>query len=464
MIFQLLALVSLVGFTQADTHLTLLHINDHHSHLTESSAGYLNIYASDIPSDVTDMHGGTTYLRAYYGGFPRVITAMNELKASAVANGREVLKLHAGDAITGTTYFTLFEGDADAKLMNHACFDVFTPGNHEFDKGDAGLAKFLKAMQAEAEVSSACPTMPAVLNANVVPHPTSALLVSDVPVLESSEVFTMANNEQVGVIGINISQKTMQSSQPDAGTILRDEKETAQEEIDALKARGVNMIILVTHIGYDNDQNWIATLDGVDVVVGGDSHSLLGDENADIFGSTRGPYATIIERDDGSKVCVVQAWDYSKVVGNLHVDFDGNGNVVSCEGNPVFPLNPDKVTVRDANPRYDLPAEDATKVIESLIARSNGQAVPYEEDAAAAADLAVFSAEVDVLSQTVVATSSADIGLEAGGYESGACDLVAQGFLLNPLSTADVAIQNRGGCRSSIEVVSLQKRLSLDDC
>ena len=118
-------------------------------------------------------------------------------------------------------------------------------------------------------------------------------------------------------------------------------------------------------------------------------------------------------------------------------------------------MNPDKVTVRDANPRYDLPAEDATKVIDSLIARSNGQAVPYVEDDAAVTDLAVFSAEVDVLSQTVVATSSANIALEAGGYESGACDLVAQGFLLNPLSTADVAIQNRGGCRSSIEEVSL---------
>lgn len=456
MIFPLLALASVVGFTQADTHLTLLHINDHHSHLTESSAGYLNIYASDIPSAVTDMHGGTTYLRAYYGGFPRVITAMNELKASAEANGREVLKLHAGDAITGTTYFTLFEGDADAKLMNHACFDVFTPGNHEFDKGDAGLAKFLKAMKAAGEVSSTCPTMPAVLNANVVPHPASALLASDVPVIESSKVFTMANNEKVAVIGINIAQKTMQSSQPDAGTILKDEKETAQAEIDVLKAQGVNMIILVTHIGYDNDQNRMATLDGVDVVVGGDSHSLLGDENADIFGSPRGPYATVIERDDGSKVCVVQAWDYSKVVGNLHVDFDGNGKVVSCEGNPVFPLNPDKVTVRDANPRYDLPAEDATKVIDSLIARSNGQAVPYEENDAAVADLAVFSAEVDVLSKTVVATSGANIALEAGGYESGACDLVAQGFLLNPLSTADVAIQNRGGCRSSIEEVSLK--------
>ena len=455
MIFKLVALLSVVGFTHAETKLTLLHINDHHSHLTEGSAGYLNVYGDDIPSDVAASNGDTTYLRVYYGGFPRVVTAMNELKAAAEAEGRDVLKLHAGDAITGTTYFTLFEGDADAKLMNHACFDAFTPGNHEFDKGDAGLAKFLKALKAAGEESSICPTMPVILNANVVPHASSALLASDVPVIEKSTVFTMANDEKVAVIGINIAQKTMQSSQPDAGTILLDEKETAQAEIDALKAQGVNKIVIVSHIGYDNDQDWMASLDGVDVVVGGDSHSLLGDENADIFGYPRGPYATVIEKDDGSKVCVVQAWDYAKVVGNLHVDFDDDGHVVSCEGNPVFPLNPDKITVRDANPRYDLSAEDATKVIDSLVARSNGQATAYDEDPSASSALAVFTADVDVLAQTVVGTSSEYIALEAGGYESGACDLVAQGFLLNPLSTADVAIQNRGGCRASIEEVSI---------
>ena len=62
---------------------------------------------------------------------------------------------------TGTTYFTLFEGDADAKLMTHICFDAFAPGNHEFDKGDAGLAKFLTALETETkvELSSTCEAM-----------------------------------------------------------------------------------------------------------------------------------------------------------------------------------------------------------------------------------------------------------------------------------------------------------------
>ena len=57
-------------------------------------------------------------------------------------------------------------------------------------------------------------------------------------------------------------------------------------------------------------------------------------------------------------------------------------------------------------------------------------------------------------SKNVVAFSSAFIDLEDNGSESGACDLVAQAFLLQPMSTAGIAIQNRGGCRSSITEVS----------
>ncbi len=452
--FSVLSALAITSRAASPTKLTLLHVNDNHSHLAESSAGYVNIFGDDIPSAVSTNNQGTTYIRAYFGGYPRLVTAFNDLHVTAEERGRDVLRLHAGDAITGTTYFTLFEGDADAKLMTHICFDAFVPGNHEFDKGDIGLARFLKALKAEGEASSTCPEMPVILGANIVPHVGSAILETDVPPIESSKIFTTTNGELVGVIGINIAKKTMQSSQPDPGTILLDEKETAQAEIYALKEAGVNKIVLLTHIGYTNDQKWMAELDGADVVIGGDSHTLLGDEEtAGIFGSPRGPYATVVTNALGQTVCVVQAWDYSKVIGNLHIDFDAEGNVESCEGNPVFPVNPDRVTVRDISPRYDMSAEDAALVIDDLITRSGGVAAAYDEDADAVADLAVYSTEVDVLSKTVVATVSEYIGLENGGHESGACDLVAQGFLLNPLSTADVAIQNRGGCRSSIEEV-----------
>jgi 5'-nucleotidase len=440
--------------TAIETKLTILHLNDHHSHLSESSSGYVSIRDDDIPASVSASNGNTKDLRAYYGGFPRLVTAINQLHLEASNSGRDVLRLHAGDAITGTTYFTLFEGDADAKLMSHICLDAFAPGNHEFDKGDAGLAKFLKAMKTSAEASTECPQMPAVLGANIVPHDQSSLLANDVPVIESSKVFTLSNGEKIGVIGIDIAKKTMNSSQPDAGTVLLDEKETAQAEIDILTTQGVNKIVLLTHIGFTNDQAWMAHLNGVDVVVGGDSHSLLGDNSTSFFGSIVGEYATEIIQENGSKVCVVQAWDYAKLIGNLEVDFDANGNVVSCGGTPVFPLNPDTVTVRDASPRYNLSPDDASRIMDQLFNLSGGQARPFAEDTASADALAEFTSEVQILSETVVTEVSETVALEEGGWDSGSCDLVAQGFLLNPLSTADIAIQNRGGCRADIEEVS----------
>mmetsp|Transcript_6194 Transcript_6194/g.15331 ORF Transcript_6194/g.15331 Transcript_6194/m.15331 type:complete len:551 (+) Transcript_6194:385-2037(+) len=335
--------------------------------------------------------------------------------------------------------------------MTHLCFDAFTPGNHEFDDGDAGLARFLKAMQTETDASATCEDMPAVLGANIVPHADSPLLATDVPSIGDHALFTMSDGEQVGVIGINVARKTMESSQPDKGTILLDEIETTKAQVEELTAMGVNKIIVVTHIGFEYDQEWIASIEGVDVVVGGDSHSLLGSDQTEAVATPRGSYATIIEKPDGGTTCVVQAWDYSKLIGNLDVDFDDNGNVVSCVGSPVFPFNPDKITVRDADPRYDMSAEDAAAMIASLVERTGGQAKAFAKDPVTALDLDAYSLQVDELTKEVVGVASETIGLEGGGFESGACDLVAQAFLLQPLSSADVAIQNRGGCRSSIE-------------
>ena len=129
--FGICFLVAFASCVAAETKLTLLHVNDHHSHLQERSAGYVNIRGDDIPSAVSANNGNTAYIRAYYGGYPRLVSAVKMLEDDAVDRGRDVLKLHAGDAMTGTAFFTLFKGDADAKLMTHVCFDVFAPGNHE---------------------------------------------------------------------------------------------------------------------------------------------------------------------------------------------------------------------------------------------------------------------------------------------------------------------------------------------
>jgi 5'-nucleotidase len=91
------------------------------------------------------------------GGFARQ-TAMFK----SMADTKNLLKLHAGDALTGSLYYTFFKGAVDAQMMNTICFDAFTPGNHEFDDGDSILKGFLDEL---AKGSCKTPS----ISSNVVP-------------------------------------------------------------------------------------------------------------------------------------------------------------------------------------------------------------------------------------------------------------------------------------------------------
>jgi 5'-nucleotidase len=68
---------------------------------------------------------------------------MNSMEASAKAAGRDVLRLHAGDALTGTLYYTFFGPQVDAAVMNIAKFDALTLGNHEFDQASDSFVVLL---------------------------------------------------------------------------------------------------------------------------------------------------------------------------------------------------------------------------------------------------------------------------------------------------------------------------------
>jgi 2',3'-cyclic-nucleotide 2'-phosphodiesterase (5'-nucleotidase family) len=68
-----------VVVVNAETKLTIIHVNDHHSHLSEDTGGYVDIFDNDIPSEISSKNGDTTNVRAYFGGYPRIVTAFQEL-------------------------------------------------------------------------------------------------------------------------------------------------------------------------------------------------------------------------------------------------------------------------------------------------------------------------------------------------------------------------------------------------
>jgi 5'-nucleotidase/UDP-sugar diphosphatase len=57
-----------------------------------------------------------------------------------------------------------------------------------------------------------------------------------------------------------------------------------------------------------------AQLSDVDVIIGGDSHTLLGDFSAIGIDASSGPYPTVVRNRDGDPVCIGQAWEYAKAL------------------------------------------------------------------------------------------------------------------------------------------------------
>jgi 5'-nucleotidase / UDP-sugar diphosphatase len=274
-------LLTLTGSVSA-YELNIAHINDHHSNMRP------------VPASLT-IDGEP--IRVSLGGFARLATAFNEIEQSEP----NLLKIHAGDAITGTPYYKFFKGESDARVMNIVCFDALVIGNHEFDSSDDGLRLFLDYLGASPQCNTS------VLSANV--HPASGTPLaagSDGKPYLAPYVIKEVGGVNVGLVGITVVGKTKNASRPLASTAFEDETQAAQRAIDELKQLGVNHIVLVTHIGFDADLDMVQRLSGVDAIVGGDSHTLLGDFS-EVGLAGRSSYPTVVRNKDGGFVCVGQA-------------------------------------------------------------------------------------------------------------------------------------------------------------
>lgn len=419
--------------------LTLLHVNDHHSHLVERA------YALNL----TNAAGATEAVTLPGAGFARVVTAFRELSA-----GRDnVIRIHAGDALTGSLYFNHAgeAGEADAAMMNRVCFDSFTLGNHEFDKGDTALANFIRRLHAD-------PCGTPVISANVVFGAESALNPARAPGDVQPYTIVERGGQRIGIVGITIAGKTRNSSNPDPGTAFLDETETAQRAIDELRAQGVNKIVLATHVGRALDREMIARLRGVGVVIGGDSHTLMGPPAMDAagVGSPAAPYPERLTNADGNPVCMGQAWEYGKVVGEMTVTFDADGVVTACSGTP-------HVLVSDT---FDAAVPEADRAAyRAAIARHDFLRVTAP-DAATLEALKPFQARVRDFEHTVVAVAGEELcmrrvpgGTGSGDYarSSAACNARGEvsargGDIQQLVAQANLDIANRfhGGADISL--------------
>ncbi|WP_161881444.1 bifunctional metallophosphatase/5'-nucleotidase [Deinococcus alpinitundrae] len=277
--------------------------------------------ASAKPLTVTilhtdDLHGHvdpTKIGENMYGGYTRQATLVKQYSQSDV----NPLILSGGDTFQGTLYYNLYKGLADVLFMNLQGYQAMAVGNHEFDDGPPALAAF--AQKANFPLLSA--------NIDVSQEPLLKDLIKPYAVL-------MVDGEKVGVIGAVTPDLPLISSPGDNVKML-DLMTSLNNSVKALQDQGVNKIILTSHLGYTLEQEVAAKVPGIDVIVGGHSHTLLGTFANKDFPASEGPYPTVVQNPDGHKTLLVAAWEWGKVLGRIKVDFDDSGAVTTWEGNPI---------------------------------------------------------------------------------------------------------------------------------
>ncbi len=290
------------GAAFADFELNILHINDFHSRLE-------SINATDSTCSAEDEGKGVCF-----GGAARLLTAINQTRDALKAQNKNVILLNGGDNFQGSLFYTTYKGAAEAEALNAMKFDAMTVGNHEFDDSDDVLATFLDKIQFP------------VVTANVVPS--AAAKIGNR--IKPSLVLTVGG-QKIGIVGA-VTNDTAEIANPGPNITIADDVAKITEAVQGLKAQGVDKIIALTHVGYPRDLAMIAKIPDVDVVVGGHTHTLL----SNVAKGAEGPYPTWSDNPGGYKVPVVQAYQYSKYLGDIKIVFDDNGVVKSAEGEPIL--------------------------------------------------------------------------------------------------------------------------------
>jgi 5'-nucleotidase len=304
------ALTGTAGTALADYQLNILHINDFHSRVEP-----INKFDATCSADEESK-------KECFGGAARLKTAIDQRRQAL--QGQNVLLLDAGDNFQGSLFYTTYKGAAEREFLDDMKVDAMTVGNHEFDDGEDALAPFLDKVQFP------------VVTANLQNDAESKLGDR----IKKSIVLDIGG-QKIGIVGA-VTNDTAELASPGPHVKITDDAQAINAEVDKLKSQGVNKIIALTHVGYQRDMDVIAKIPGVDVVVGGHSHTLLSNTDP----KAAGPYPTMIDNPGGYKVPVVTAASYGKYLGDIVITFDDNGVVKEAKGDPILidsSITPDPV-------------------------------------------------------------------------------------------------------------------------
>jgi 5'-nucleotidase / UDP-sugar diphosphatase len=262
-------LVLLLNVTALGETLTVLHLNDTHAHLLAYG-----------PKDA----GGN----ATWGGMARVasLVGMNKMTEP------NVMLLHSGDLFVGDFMFQKYLGIPELEIMKQLGYDAVELGNHEFDLYPSTLKYVLDQAGFPA---NGFPVLCANLDYSA--DPEMGYFVKPYIIKQYGAV-------KVGIFGL-LTDFTNSGSNVAPDNVIAP-LTVAQAWIDSLRiGHGCDVVILLSHLGVDMDQMVAATTHGIDVIVGGHTHTQLNQPLQ--VGST----------------LILQAGEFAHYLGKLHLNVTG---------------------------------------------------------------------------------------------------------------------------------------------
>ena len=177
----------------------------------------------------------------------------------AVHGKDRVLLLHAGDFSQGTPYYSELGGALEPRIINDLAYDCVTLGNHEFDNDIEALTERLKKLQGTKVVCANLDLSPFELGEYVKPY----------TVLQRAGL-------KIGIIGLESDISTSVMNTIASRMQQLDNVEVTNRWADYLHdTEKCDLIILLSHAGYDQDQVIVPQTRWVDLVIGGHTHTFV---------------------------------------------------------------------------------------------------------------------------------------------------------------------------------------------
>lgn len=314
----------------------------------------------------------TNDIHATFDQFGKVSSYINQQREQQ----DNVLYFDAGDFASGNPVVDLNFGKPMIEVFNLAGLDAFTIGNHEFDYGQSYLQDNIE--------SSTFPW----LGANVDTGNTGVTNPEPYTIFEIDDV-------KVAVLGLTQAPPATAPANVTGMTFDPNYAETALSYQDELE-EAADIIIALTHFGYDQDRRLAEAVDYFDLIIGAHSHTTL-NQPVEVNGTP-----------------IAQTGSNLNNIGELALEFDEESNEVTQVTGKLTPVS------------------SLTDVDESVQAVIDGYNDEMEE----------------VLGKVVGYTET---GLTRDGRFNG--DAPLGNFwtdAMRSFAEADVALTNNGGLRDSI--------------